>query len=485
MAQGELKTIVRHGRIYGIANIVNRAAGFVLIPLYAHTLSPEQYGLFAIVTLVTDLASVLLGGGLGVGLVRIYLEQEDDEARDRVVSTAMLTMAGVGLAFAAIAWPAAAATSQLLYGTQEHRLLFTVAFVAMIFLVLFQVQLNYFRVTKQSARYLAVSVAKAILFIAANVYFVAIADMGVMGIVIGTAVSAAIIAIALTAIILRHTGMGFSRRQLRHIMHFGLPMVPSTLLDSATAATDKYVLNHVLGPAAVGPFALAEKLTGMLRMFVTAPFAQIWVVRRLESMTDQGTTRHNEFEGIFLVFHAVVTGCALGVALFAPEILAITASRAYVGGIALVPVMALTQVAIALTMHLEIGIHHAKKTTYLPMISVICLIVAVAMNLILVPRFGPLGAASATVATAVARAVAVAYLSNRVAPIVAHLHWKAWTTILILGVATAVSTIALIGHEIDALRILLKLGAVGLYAALAGLTLMKATGWRPRPGRRS
>ena len=42
----ESRLIWRHGRIYGVGNLLNRTAGLVLIPVYTHKLSVEEFGVY-------------------------------------------------------------------------------------------------------------------------------------------------------------------------------------------------------------------------------------------------------------------------------------------------------------------------------------------------------------------------------------------------------------------------------------------------------
>ncbi|MEQ8234313.1 MAG: oligosaccharide flippase family protein, partial [Gammaproteobacteria bacterium] len=82
MKRGELATIWKHGRVYSVANVLNRVAGLVLLPVYLHVLQPAEYGLLAVVTLTADVLGVVLGLGLGRALLRLYVGAADETARD-------------------------------------------------------------------------------------------------------------------------------------------------------------------------------------------------------------------------------------------------------------------------------------------------------------------------------------------------------------------------------------------------------------------
>ena len=60
----EARSIVRDGRVYAISNVINRAAGLVLLPVFTHVLSPAEFGRYTLVQSMIEVLSVL--GGLGL-----------------------------------------------------------------------------------------------------------------------------------------------------------------------------------------------------------------------------------------------------------------------------------------------------------------------------------------------------------------------------------------------------------------------------------
>ena len=78
----EAKTIWKHTRVYGLGNVLNRVAAFLLIPVLLHSLSVEQWGAYALIVVVTELL-VHVFAVISDGMARVYFDYDEEEGRDR------------------------------------------------------------------------------------------------------------------------------------------------------------------------------------------------------------------------------------------------------------------------------------------------------------------------------------------------------------------------------------------------------------------
>src|SRR6516164_11809992 len=82
---------LRHAAVYGLANMLVRAASFILVPLYLHTMSQAEYGVVEILDRLGEtVAAMLLIGGLRQALLTFYQQADDEFERRRVFGAAML-----------------------------------------------------------------------------------------------------------------------------------------------------------------------------------------------------------------------------------------------------------------------------------------------------------------------------------------------------------------------------------------------------------
>lgn len=414
MKPSELSLVLKHGRVYSVANIVNRAAGLVLLPVYLHVLEPAEYGLLALVTVTTDLIGVVLGLGLGRAVLRLYVGAADDSTRDALLVTALALVAALGLGFALVAMPVAALTSRLMLGSAEHMALFAWANLSVVFAVLFNFQLSCLVARKASGIYFLAAVAKTGLMLGINVMLVVSLGLGVFGVILGTLISSAVLAAVLAAELLRGRRLRVSRTAARELVVFAAPLVPSVLLDTLVQTLDKIALSRLATPSAVGAYATGQRLSSLIMLFVVQPFMQIWAVRQLEAEDHLGAAERASLARVFDLFLVVLSASALTVALFAPEIVAIIADEAFAPAAAVVPTLALAEIVLLFRSYFEIGVFHANATRYLPWVSLATLIAALPAYAGCVAAFGARGAAYAYLATAVVRVALVAAVARRV-----------------------------------------------------------------------
>jgi O-antigen/teichoic acid export membrane protein len=479
----EVRAIWWHSQVYGLGSIVNRAAGLVLLPIYTHVLTADEFGLNALITIVTELMAVPLGMGLGNALIRFYIASRDEATRRRVVSTAFLSFLALAAVFSLLAAPAAYLTCRLIFSSSDHHALFTLAYLGLIFTVLFNMELQYIRAQKRSVFFLIVSTGRAVLFMLTNLYFVLVAKLAVAGIVYGTLLAAAVISLPVFAVIARETGFRFSLTALREMVVFGLPTIPAVLLDTALSAVDKYYINRFLSVGAVGPYALSERLVNMLRWFVTTPFGQIWVVRRLEVLETGDRRDTSAFEGIFVLFHAVLTGVALTLVLFAPEVLAVVAPPSFAAAAAVVPFFAVSQVLFATQMHFEIGIYHAKQTRLMPLASGIALAVSILANYFLTQRFGIIGAAAGSLLATCGRTATVTIYATTRSGIGGGFGWTSWLAILMLAAGMSAISFAIFGISVSLAGIAVKAALIAIFSViLAAVFLGRKRASKPTKG---
>ncbi|MBZ0267629.1 oligosaccharide flippase family protein [bacterium] len=471
----EHRLVWRHSRIYGLGNLLNRAAGLVLIPLYAQVLTPTEFGVYAIVGMATEWLAILVGMGLGSSMSRIYFDFDDEDARSRIVSTAFLGFTGMAALFGLSIPLLSDLSSRVFFEAPVHAGLFRVAYAALIFNTLFTIELNYLRIRKNSWAYLWVSLAKSLLLFGLNIYFVASMGLGVAGILYGNLLAVSTVSIGLGAVVLSRVGLRFSLSSLRAMVRFGAPLVASTLADSSLNAVDKFFLNRLVSTMAVGAYALGGRVAILLHMFVTAPFGQIWIVRRLETLGKSAD--EVEHARIFTMFLGALTAGALGLSLLAPEIVHVVASAEYADAVRIVPLMAGAYVLMGVKMHFEIGIFHAKQTKWIAMISVACLAVDIPMIWALVGAFGALGAAAGMLGINILRTGLTAYAGIRCMEGRMRFEWGKGIAIVTTGIACYAA----------AARFLDMSPGAAFAAPRAALVLAFAAGvyFAVRPGRRT
>lgn len=397
----EAKLVARYGPIYFAGNLLHRAAGIVLIPLYAHHLLPADYGVYALLLSVMDMLTILLGIGIGGAMNRFYFEAKTEQDRQRLISSVFICLLLLAAGIALIAYPLAWAIVQVMFASAKYALLFALAIVTLIFTLLFEAQMNYAVVRKRAWLFLNLALIKALLLIGFNLWWVAVAKWALWGVVGSMLITFALITLSYLGVIFKQVGWHWSPNLVKQLLRYGLPLVPSALANAAMTFVERYCLNHWVGVAAVGIYALAHRLASLLQMFIATPFAQIFFVRRFETLA-QGE-QQAALDRLLLVFVAVMSLAVLGLALFSEPLMTLIAPQSYAGVAPLVPWLGLCFVLSSINQNYELGILYQKKTAYIAWIGGLSLVATVVLNTALVPAWAIWGAVGALLSVNIIR----------------------------------------------------------------------------------
>ena len=135
-------------------------------------------------------------------------------------------------------------------------------------------------------------------------------DLGILGVFAAQSLAFGTIAVGGSALILWRLGLGFHVSMLRRLLRFGLPLVPSVVADAASSVVERWIVNHLLGATALGFWALAQKVAYTIQAFLSTPFAQTFLVRRLEALENgrPQATLNRILSGFFILLGLAVHG---------------------------------------------------------------------------------------------------------------------------------------------------------------------------------
>lgn len=454
---GEAKTIIKYGRIYAIANVINRAAGLILIPVYTNMLSVSEYGVYALVFSVTDLLSIIVGMGMGSAMSRIYFDfPENLRMRNRIVSTTILGFLGFGILIILCSYPMSRLIVEIIFGSPEHTMIFTLAICGIVSVVLLEIEVAYFVLQKRAMIYLAISSGKALLLLLTNVLFVYYLKLGVLGIVSAMIISFTTLSLIVGGGIFWKVGFGFSANIFKQLLSFGFPLIPAAVVNTGIRLIERYYLNSLVGVAAVGSLALANRLASLLQMLIAAPFMKIFSVRRFETLAKNDD--QSIFNQILLILIAIISTSALFLGLFGSEIISIIAPNEYNNASIFIPLLCLSVILTVIARNFQLGILYQKNTKVIPIIAIISLCVSIPGNYYLISLYGSMGAVLAYLLVNIVRTCLVVLANCYVGASQIRLDWARATTILILSSLISTLGFQYWGSTITIPFILLKSG---------------------------
>jgi O-antigen/teichoic acid export membrane protein len=393
----KLGWILRQSSIYLVGDFLRRALSVILLPFYTHHLSTSDYGTIELLDLFILVANVSLGGmAIGDAMVRIYYEERDG-GQARVVSTALWTIVAISAGLAGLGIALAAPSSLLLFHKPGYENLIRMAFLAMFCGNIVETGLVYQRLKQRARFFILLSGCLVVLNAGLNIYYIAFAKWGLRGFFWGKWISAAVGAAVLLVAIVREVHWTFRRDLAARIMRFGAPLILSGFAVFIIHYSDRFFLDRYSTLAEIGIYAVAYKFGFLISNLVGAPFEGAWDVNMYGYAAAPGWQR--EFARVFryLLFFLILAALALSVT--SNEALAMLAPPAYARAAVLVPIIVLAYVLREVGDFFRGVLFVNKRVRIFSAATCVCALWNLALNQILIPRWGVRGAAWATLLT--------------------------------------------------------------------------------------
>jgi O-antigen/teichoic acid export membrane protein len=467
-----LSRLLRGGIAYQSPALVSGLLALVTLPLYTRRLTPADLGVAETVLTFIILGSIVLRGGLGEALIRLWFTEDEPAGQARIARTALVTVAGVTTLVALLALPFAAPLAELLGGRHDAGI-GRLAILGLWSFTNLETAYALLRVQERRQVFLVASLANVVLTVGLTVTLVVILDEGVHGYLAGNYVA--------SALVLAGIWIGEGRRfhlrggwaRLGPLLRYGLPIVPAEAAVFALNVVDRAYLLRRESAAAAGLFALAVKLATVVIVAVRA-FGLAWPPLAYSVRDDDEARRL--YAAVTTWYVAVIGFVVLALALLARWIVDLLAAPRFADAHEALGWVALGWGLYGLALLLVTVAGRARVTTRSAPAAFGGLAANVVALVVLVP---PLGIAGAGLALCVAYVVTLAVL-HLLTRSLFHVPFE-WGR---LAHATTVLGLAALGGEL----LLPASGAGGLVARVGLLAavplVLLATGFM-RPAERA
>ena len=399
----ETQTLVRHTAIYTFGTILRNLASIVMLPIYTRHLSPSDYGVIELLSTTVDLFSVVFGLRVGEAIFRYHASYEEARDKNEVVSTALILVACLTLFGLLLLIGLGNELSLAVFGTTKRATDMRLYGITLPLSALVELAFISLRAEQRPWSFVALSTLRLVLQLSFNIYFVVIEHLRVSGVIYSALLSGSVMFVVLALYTLSRTGLRFSRSKARELAAFSWPLVLSAVATFFFTSSDRFFLRHFSNTAEVGIYSLGYRFGYLLLAMGWAPFSGIWDSQRyvvLKSENPQAI-----FNKTFVVVSLTLVFGALGISVFAQDVLRIMSNRNFWNAYEVVPMIVVAYVFQAWTSFTNVGLLLHGKTMHTFYSTIAAAMIAAVGYVILIPRFGAIGAAVATLIGFAARFV--------------------------------------------------------------------------------
>lgn len=397
----ELKRLSKHISIYGLSNILSRSLSFLLLPIHTNLLdSTFQYGEAVILFAYLGIVNVIILHGMDTAFIRFYLLKETGFTKKNVFTTSFLSITAVSFTLSIVVLVNAGSISTMLFGSSANAQIIKWTAGILLLDALARLPMLVLRAEERSFSFLLFSAFNVVISVLMNI--VLVKSRGVEGIFIANFIASGAMLILLSPISVNRFTKNLSSKIYTGLAKFGLPYILPGLFVICMDLIDRFFLKFFYGESVVGIYGAAYKLAMVMALAVGA-FRFAWHPFFL-SIADKETAR-TVFSRV-LSYYLLASGWIyLAITFFVRDIVSVPIpfvggfliAREYQEGVNLVPVIMLAYLIYGVYVNFIVGIYIKKKSKHLLYITGIAASTNIVLNYLLIPEYGMMGAAVATV----------------------------------------------------------------------------------------
>ena len=423
---------VRHLATYGGGVIMLNALSFLLLPLYTRCISPSDFGVLELLNRSSDILRIALALGVGNSALMFYqFERHNPRKQRRVFPTAITGLFILGAALVLGLQLFSSRLAQIFLANASLGWAVTIFLWCALLELIFQVGLTCLQAQIESLTYTAITISRVLFALLVNLVALLLLHAGLRGAVLALLAHTLLFAFVVSFLLFRSQGFGLDWKLWKSMLKFGLPFVPSGAFIFVLNNGDRYFIQRYSGSYAVGIYALSYKLGMLVSVLVLGPFLKYWSAVMYETATAaDGATKLGKTATYLCLAY---TAFALPVSVLAPELIHAISGSAFAGAAPIVPWICLSYLFWSLSTVLDTAFYVTKKTAYKPALAGGGAAICTAFYYVLIPRYGNMGAALATLFGFASFFALTWIVSRRIIPI--RLEWGRMLTILCVAIA--------------------------------------------------
>lgn len=443
--------LLKHLSRYSLGSLLVMAAGLVSFPVFTRVFDPAQYGVMSLVSSTLVALTVVAKLGLQTSLLRMHAEVTTPKAvhtERQLVATAVWGVAGCAtlVVLGALAFTQWMPANRWSMEAMPGLLLIAVWLVGV--RSLDSLLINLLQARQLSGRLATYNVLRRWGVLATCVAAVLWWSADLRTFFAATLAAEVLATAAMAWWLLRQVRPTPGQISLplgRSMLGYGLPLMLYELSSVVLNLGDRYVIEWVMGAQALGIYSASYNLCEYLYIVLAMATNQAVAPMYNRLWEEKGPQATADFLREVLFGYAVVAVAVVGATSVAgAPVLGLLATERYVAGPMLMTLVMAGLLVEGAHPIIAAGLYLAKRTRLLMGLMFGCAGLTLALNLLLVPRYGLIGAAVAVVLSNAAFTLATTYFARPVLPV--QLAWSRLGLAVLAGIA-AWSLSALLPHS--------------------------------------
>ena len=389
--------LARHMLGYAPSLVVPALTAFGAIFAYTRLLTPAEYGHYALVLNAMTLLIAVFYFWIQTALPRLMPKAIKENTASSLQATTYVAFTVVSFVLLL-----AVGVFSLCAPSDEAKMVAWLAVPLAFTRAFLNMNQAFHRSYLNFSRYNLIECGQAVLGLVTGLGLVYFLELGNQGAIWGMTIGMMVMMLVDFRMILKSPLREFSKPMLIEIAQFGLPLVVTYGLGFIISSSDRFLIEYFRGPDEVGIYAagytVMDRVTTILFLMVSTASYPL-TVHRLENEGPEGA-RDQIYKNGVAALALAIPACA-GLILTNQQLAAVLIGPTFrEGALTVMPWIAVSAIMNGLATHyFSHSIHIAKKSYLFLLTQGPSAILNLALNILLIPRFGYMGAVYAALAS--------------------------------------------------------------------------------------
>jgi len=414
------KKLFKNSFIYVLGDVLNKAVPFFMLPVLTRYLTPEDYGIIAVFTVLVSILAVFTGLSIHGAINVNFFRMQKDELKAFIGNCLIVLNVSTFVVFILV---------YLLHPIIIEKLSLKIEwlFVAVILAFaqfLTTINLLLWMAEQRPKPYSVYQISQTFTVTVLSILLVVGFGMNWEGQLLATAIGTILFSVISFVFIAKRGYLIFqpNKEYIKDALKFGVPLIPHQLAGWVKTGADRIVLVSVLGATATGIYAVGYQIGMVILVLVTA-FNKAWSPYMFKTLSNEPTIENKkkivQFTYIYFVGILLFSVCFASFAeLFVPYFL----GEKFVASAEFIPYFAIAFAFEGMYFMVTNYIFYMKKTYILAYVTFVTAILHVGLLYLLVNVNGAIGAAQASVISFIVAFLATWILARKVY----EMPWMVW-----------------------------------------------------------
>jgi O-antigen/teichoic acid export membrane protein len=428
-----LRRFLKDSVVYSASTLLSRGITILLIPLYTRFLQPEEYGALDLLTVMATIINYIVALEISQGVARSYSDAKTGKDKSACVSSALWFAVCAYSIFLIIAFPFSSVIAEKLLDTIRWKNAVEAVFVAIFANGIFFILQDLLRWQLKPLKHAVVSFVYTVVSSFVAIVFIVGLYSGIEGIIYGQCAGAIIgILVAWGNGAAKHWGLTFSWSEWIKMVQYSGPQVLSSIASYFALYLDRILIKQLMTLNDVGVYGIGARFGSIVLLLMTG-FQSALVPLVFQKHAEPDMPK--QLSRVFSYFLVCALSAILFLCAFSRNIIWAFTTPNYYAAWSVIPLIA-SAVLLSNMYIFTLGIYIARRTKIVLWITLTSSCMNIVSNFVLIPIYGLIGAASATLLSALFGFLCYLYFNQRYYPI--PFDWKRIITATIFGIVCAI-----------------------------------------------